>query len=96
MRVVLLSAVFLSLSCQAQIKIPSGVSKAAGKFLPKSAEVLTETDASDGLKEALIQGVKTGSDLLGAGGALLNQNFIAWHCPRRLPILRRRLTQIRF
>ena len=36
--------------------------------MPKSAEVLTETDASDGLKEALIQGVKTGSDLLGAGG----------------------------
>ena len=68
MRVILLSAVFLSLSCQAQIKIPSGVSKAAGKFLPKSAEALTETDASDGLKEALIQGVKTGSDLLGGSG----------------------------
>ena len=36
--------------------------------MPKSAEALTETDASDGLKEALIQGVKTGSDLLGGSG----------------------------
>ena len=68
MRVILLSAVFLSLSCQAQIKIPTGISKAAGQFLPKSAEALTETDASDGLKEALIQGVKTGADLLGTSG----------------------------
>jgi len=58
----------LAFSVRAQVKIPSNLTKAASGLLPKTAAALTETEVADGLKEALVQGVKSGSDGLGAAG----------------------------
>jgi hypothetical protein len=63
-----LPALALALSCQAQISIPSNLTKAAAGLLPKSATPLTEAEVAEGLKEALVQGVKSGADGLGTVG----------------------------
>ncbi len=66
-----LPALALALSCQAQVNIPSSLTKAAAGLLPKSATTLTEAEVAEGLKEALVQGVKSGADGLGAAGGFL-------------------------
>jgi hypothetical protein len=71
----------LALSVRAQVKIPSNLTKAASGLLPKTAASLTETEVADGLKEALVQGVKSGSDGLGAAGG-----FAKSEMPKSTPI----------
>jgi hypothetical protein len=68
MRTLLLPAVALAFACHAQVKLPLNVPKAASALLPKSAAALTESEVAEGLKEALVSGVKSGSSLLGAAG----------------------------
>ena len=68
MRILSLSAAILALSCQAQVKLPLSVPKAASALLPKATTALTETEVSNGLKEALVAGVQKGSSVLGAAG----------------------------
>ncbi len=66
-----LPALALALSCQAQINVPPNLNKAAARLLPKSTTPLTEAEVAEGLKEALVQGVKSGADGLGAAGGFL-------------------------
>jgi hypothetical protein len=68
MRILTLSAAILALSCQAQVKLPLNVPKAAAALLPKATTALTETEVANGLKEALVAGVQKGSSLLGSAG----------------------------
>ena len=68
MRILILSAAVLSLTCHAQVKLPLNVPKAAESLLPKNTVALTESEAAGGLKEALVAGVKSGSSLLGSVG----------------------------
>ena len=60
MRILTLSAAILALSCQAQVKLPLNVPKAAAALLPKATTALTETEVANGLKEALVAGVQKG------------------------------------
>ena len=66
-----LPALVLAFSCQAQVNIPSNLTKAAAGLLPKSTTPLTEAEVAEGLKEALVQGVKSGADGLGTAGGFL-------------------------
>ena len=50
MRILTLSAAILALSCQAQVKLPLNVPKAAAALLPKATTALTETEVANGLK----------------------------------------------
>jgi hypothetical protein len=68
MRILTLSAAILALSCQAQVKLPLNVPKAAAALLPKATTALTETEVANGLKEALVAGVQKGSSVLGSAG----------------------------
>lgn len=66
-----LPALVLAFSCQAQVNIPSNLTKAAAGLLPKSTTPLTEAEVAEGLREALVQGVKSGADGLGTAGGFL-------------------------
>ena len=68
MRILTLSAAILALSCQAQVKLPLNVPKAAAALLPKATTALTDTEVANGLKEALVAGVQKGSSVLGSAG----------------------------
>ena len=57
-------------AAQAQIKLPPGVKipPAVKAFLPKSEIAFSEKEAAEGLKEALVQGIRSGVDVLSAEG----------------------------
>lgn len=64
----LLPFALVAASCSAQVAVPPRLAKAASSLIPTKPLSLTESEVAEGLKEALVQGVKSGSSLLGAAG----------------------------